>query len=332
MNEKLSYRFPREILSGKNPNDLEETAGQFPEARDIVDAFYRTLQKEGDKSDFDNAVEKAKNAHRFKEWSHKEILDIAELALQEMHALENAAQDKERWKRISPETAKSVKRIVVFSAPGTYTKPVKDDRWQEKKWAWGMDRLRDDRAARLGIVLSGLAIGKDFSVFDSLEPLDANDDDLKELRENAKEAVLASRIRFIYTGRPDEVEAVRKALRQHNSFIPEKIVDIIDDPKIDNTLDQVRELGKSLHEVYEAGNIKAGDSIVFVAHGPHLVRMAGLLNHFKSIPEDVNILFDPLPIPRLGIAEYPFMETKGKLFNTVSGISAESCQYRILGA
>ena len=60
--------------------------------------------------------------------------------------------------------------------------------------------------------------------------------------------------------------------------------------------------------------------------------MAGLLNHFKSIPEDVNILFDPLPIPRLGIAEYPFMETKGKLFNTVSGISAESCQYRILGA
>lgn len=333
MNEKMSDRFPRRILTEDNPNDnTEKTADQFPSVKDIVDAFYKKKDGKEDqagKSDFDNAVEKEPQA---KKWSREAISNIVERSLKEMSVLEHAAQDKERWRHLSPEMARSVKRIVVFSAPGTYTQPVKDDRWKHLKWAWGMDRLRDDRATRLGVVLSGLVTGKDFSVFNSLKPLDANDPDLKDLRENAKEAVVDAKIRFVYIGRPDEVAEVHNALRQNNSFIPENIVDSIDDPKIDNTVDQVRELGKYLHEKHAAGDIKEGDSIIFVAHGPQLVRMAGLFNQYNSIPSGVNVLFDPLPIPHLGITEYPFMETKGTTFNRVSGISAESCPYKILGA
>ena len=96
--------------------------------------------------------------------SEGDLREFTQQASAEVATLEAAATDPERWE-ISPETARAVERIIRFSAPGTYQRSFKPDRYRQFPWAAGLDRKADDVAAGLGIVLAGTVTGNDFSAF-----------------------------------------------------------------------------------------------------------------------------------------------------------------------
>lgn len=303
------------LLRGADPNKESSAESlRFPVAQDVL----HSLRESGD-------LEKILAEQP--EWEERNVETIAADALHEMTILETAANEKGRWNTITPETARKIKRIIVFAAPGTYAQPFKNDRWREHPWAWGMDRYRDDRAARLAIALAGIDSGENFLAFDSYELLDANGAH-KDVRERAKQAVENADRRLVYVGNKAEVDGVTSALNSPLAFIPKEKVDIVTNAKMDNTIDNTMALREYLQGCADLQN---GDDIVFVAHGPQLVRIAGMLKHFKAVPEGINSIFEPLPIPRLG-NRYPLMETRGIVAYSAEGRSSpKSCDYSILG-
>ncbi len=246
-------------------------------------------------------------------------------SIEKMKRLETAAWDKERWGSITPDVAQKIQRIIVFAAPGSYVRESKDDRYKKYEWSRGMDRARSDRAARFGIFLAGKRTGQDFSVADSYELLDANNasDGLSARREEAKRAVLDSGIRFTYLGTAEEVSATEMALKHSQAFIPEESVEFISDGII-NTLTQA----SAMKDYFEKANLKEGDSIVFVAHGPQLVRMEGMLKKSGGIPPGVTVWFEPLPTPD---REYSLMDSRGDAYYRGVGDSEGELKYGILG-
>lgn len=250
---------------------------------------------------------------------------VIRASLEKMKRLETAAWDQERWGRITPEVAKTVQRIIVFAAPGTYTQGHKEDRYKDKSWSWGMDRARSDRAARLGIFLAGKRTGQDFSSADSYELLNANNsqDGLSAQREEAKQAVRDSGIRFTYLGTAEEAGATELALKNPRTFIPAENVDIMSDGIV-NTLTQAN----AIKDYLEKAQLKEGDGIVFVAEGPQLVRMEGMLKKSGGIPPGIEVWFEPLPTPD---KEYTLMESRGDAYYRGVGDSEGELAYDILG-
>lgn len=332
---EMTKPLPRKpILKGQNPNlqieGQSDGIENFPSAEEVVEDFFkkkpvldpttnRVLRLE---SDYDRAKPVKRNLTR------NELLDLARESLSEMAQLQAASTNPERW-TIPKEVALGINDIFDYSAPGTYNAPAKNDRYRDKPWAWGMDRYRADLAARVGIVISGVATNRDFSFFAKDELLDGNDPYLNSKRDAAKQAIITAGIHFVYIARPDEGTAMKTALNQKLSFIPAENVTIISGPQVDNVLDQVRETRIYLQK---QGKGRIHGNVLFVAHGPQLVRMAGVIKEQSAIPQNLTTYFFPMVVPSTGLYEYPLMETKGRLSLIIRGRSAlKSCNYTILG-
>ncbi|QQG44756.1 MAG: hypothetical protein HYW86_02470 [Candidatus Roizmanbacteria bacterium] len=305
----------------KDPNPPLDHQFSFSDLPTIDDVL---LSAKGDER-FQDIYNNPKNLHPTEE----EMKLIIDSARKEIYALECAARNPEIW-NIDENTAKSIVLIVDFSAPGKYRYPRKPDQYEKFLYSWGMDRFRADAVAQAGILIAGKRTGHDLSAFGKVKLLSEKNIELANLRPEARKSIEESGLRFLYLGTPEEGESVRKVLVHPSSFVPAENVDIINNPKITNTLDQVMAMKDYLSQNTTA--IKPGDSILFVCHSPQLMRTLRLIEKQKATPPGINLIVLPLPIPTLGMKLYPEMEIKGMLGHYMTGVgSTAPFPYKIIG-
>ena len=263
--------------------------------------------------------------------------ELASAALAEMETLDGAAANQKLI--LTQETIDKTALIVCFSKPGTYDKVFKKDKYRDFPWSWGMDRYGADAAAFLGIHIAATKTNQVFAGFYS-NPSQRSYKYLEPWR-NVIGASIDSNIRFLYSGRAadlrsgtpnDETAAIRKVLNSDQAFIPESAVDIRE-TGISDTYSQVVDLKQYLEENYQKGLIKPGSRIVLVSFTPQAVRILRMCAQVKPLPEKVELSVLPLPTPKAGLYEYPFIETKGIIFYTLTQRAAlQSIPYTLLGA
>jgi len=248
-----------------------------------------------------------------------ELKKIMGDVLEEITELEVAAREPNR-RQVPYEVAKRVKRIIRFSAPGTYYHPVKPDRYENLPWAKNMDRLADDDAACLAIELAGVLSGKDFSVFKDVILLDGLNPVLNGLRDQVRQAITDSGIRLVYFGRPDEAEAIQKVIDRKGSFVPPSSVDVISisDPSGNdndvNTISQVTALKK----YYQSAN-PADEIAVLCDFAPRLVRQARIIAQHAALPQGTTLAVLPLATPTAGEEILRELEARGAVAYALRG-------------
>ncbi len=295
------------------------------------------------------------NAARRKNSEQEYPIDLRELTQEEQYSIiedsltraadiESAARNPQRWNNLK-QIAGNTALVVDLSAPGTYLRPRKNDRYAQFNWAYNMDRQRADTAAIVGIQIAGTQTDQDFSIFTHEELLGFNPA-LKTLRAQTKQSITDSGLRFLYLSRakpPNEVDAIKldeagainKVIHSDDSFIPPEQVDVIAEG--DNTVDQVKVLKKYLKENLQSesnpnGFLKPGSAIVFVM-GPQAIRTFANTAQFNAIPPELDVYLFPTPTPQSGFSEYVTMETKGRLVYTMRQEAAmQLSTYTLLGA
>ena len=265
---------------------------------------------------------------------------IIEDSLTRAKDIETAARNPNRWESLQ-QVAGRIKLIVDFSAPGTYFKPRKKDRYEHLIWAWNMDRIRADLAAIVGIQIAGSKTQHDFSIFSREELLFEFNPELNILRDQVRDSITESGLHFLYLSRSanqdhpaDEAEAIRKVIHSPSSFVPPKSVDIRDQG--DNTFDQVKALKEYLERNLQTesnpnGFLKPGDASVFVM-GQQAIRTFANIAQFNAIPHELQAYILPMSTPQSGFNEYVTMETKGRIVYTMLGQAAQNlARYILLG-
>ncbi len=256
------------------------------------------------------------------EISDHDLREFMTRCLTEIKAIELAARNPDRW-HISPEEAKRTRLIIDFSAPGTYRDSEKEDRYKGLPWAKLMDRERADAAALLGIYKAGLITGVDFSEFTTFRILDDINPLLTKRRAEVHRSLRESGIHFVYLGRPDEGAAIRRVIHTRGSFIPPELVTVIDDPKIQYTIDQVPALKQFLASTMQSesnpsGFLTPGSSIDFVM-GAQAIRAFRFCGRFDAIPAGLHVNLFPLGTHVNGLKEYPTNEVKGTAAYLIRG-------------
>ena len=264
--------------------------------------------------------------HPMRVLSDEELRESTQQALAEVATLEAAAIDPRRWE-ISPETAKAVKMISRLSAPGTYPRPFKPDRYQQFSWAAGLDRIADDAAACLGMVLAGRVTGNDFSAFKTVDRLDFNNPELNALKPRVRQAIIDSRIKFVYVGRSDEAAAIARVVNHPKAFIPASAVEIVTSPEIDNTLDQIR----FLSEYFQRSGLNRGDIVTMVDFPPRLVRIMRMSEQSQPIPKGIELALFPVATPEAKTSGLPALEIRGAVgyYATTGQAALQSYPYKI---
>lgn len=215
--------------------------------------------------------------------------------------LEEAALNPEAHFLKTADEAAKIKALWVISAPGTYFKPRKEDRYKNKKWSQWNDRQRINYSFEIGRKLAEVKSGHSIS----------------RNRVEAEREINTQGPLVVYNGTPEEDNAILEAVKTPWLRIPEgeayprdKVFVINPIDAIDNTVDQIQSfrLPKEL-------KIESGDEIGLVIHTPQAVRFLYILNNFKSvIPEGVRLRVFPLPTPPSGMPEYPLQELRGMTY------------------
>lgn len=213
--------------------------------------------------------------------------------------METAAQD---WQRFLPQTkqdAEKLKALWVISAPGTYFKARKQDRYSDKPWAMWNDRRRINHAFGIARRVTELVSG---------EQLTGNWGREKEL-------ILEHGPLAVYNGTPLENADLAQAVATPWLRIPrslaypkEKVCIINPFDRIDNVVDQVKSF-----RLPEDFKISEGDEIGIVIHAPQAPRLLHTLNKFSRVfPTGVRARIFPLPNPDR--SEYPRQELRGLVY------------------
>lgn len=309
----------KNIIQYQNPNPIED---RNLDIRSLVpkpdEIFAEVIKKE---------IPNARNAEGYTPLTDDEIKDLITESDDDVVRIEEAARNPNRWIELE-KIAKNSTRVIVCSAPGTYYQRFKKDPYEEFKWASGMDRQRSDISAIVGIHIAGIATGNDFSEFTNYNLLDGLTPKLDDKRDLVRQAIEETDIRFVYLGTSAEAEAIRKVLRTQSSFIPNDKVDIIEssDPKY-NTLGQVLDL-----KSYLKSHIQAPGTNVIIPMGIQAIRAFPMMRKVDAIPEDLNVFLFPIPTPANGIREYATMETKGRVYYTLTGAaSREMASHALIG-
>lgn len=242
--------------------------------------------------------------------SHVDLQLVIRKGLEEMVSLEQIALQHKRCNLpMTCAVASRIKAVIVVSGPGTWYQAHKEDRYKDKVWAAWMDRKRLIHAVWIIRRITELATGRYFR-----SSLDSFDEQICQVRDN----IAAYGPYFIYTGREDERQAVKQALRESRAIIPAEKTYIIEG-KIDNTVEQVQTLVLPPNL-----SINPGERVAIVAHSPQLVRLGHILERYKPFPSGIEVQPFPLPIPKEGMPEYPAQEIRGLLYYTfITGDAAK---------
>ena len=219
-------------------------------------------------------------------------------AIKEIDLLEQVAEHDQGKFDLPREIAENIGTVWVFSGPGSYFEPKKEDRYKNYPWANWMDRKRLNHATRLIREITERLSGQNFKA-----PLS----EIISAKRKIKEAILNYGPRVIYNGTPIENETVAKVLSEEGVIIPTEKVDIIEQD-IKNTLDQITTI---LPEKFEKEK-----EIALVSHAPHLMRILRIINKYQPFPKGTKIRLFPLSTPMEGREEYAKMEISGALYYT----------------
>lgn len=300
------------------PDHLPYDSSSFPNA----DSIYKAAVEAGD-------IARVLEYPNHRDLSEKELRKIMKDALAEITELEIAAREQNR-RQVPFGVARSVKRIIRFSAPGTYYRPVKPDRYANNSWAKNMDRLADDDATCLAIEMAGVLTNQDFSMFKDIVLLDGLNPVLNNVRSQVQQAIRDSGIRLVYFGRPDEAEAIQKVIYRKGSFVHPSSVDVISitDPSGNddnvNTISQV----KALKEYYEL-NKPSEEIAVLCDFAPRLIRQDRIIAQYNALPEETILAVLPLATPAGGKEILRELEARGAVTYALRGdATTQSSSYK----
>ncbi len=235
----------------------------------------------------------------FQQIPSEDLRGTIDAALKELEALEVAADRENALSALTPEVAKKIAAIWDFSGSGTYDDPVAtEDAYKHIPWAQGSDRARLNYSVFLIRKIS--------------EMLDSNSrstrlDEIKAGILRTKESINNFGPTLMYNG-TDQMNAVaRDVLTRDGIVMPEEKVHIAG-KGILRTTDQIQTflLPENLNQ--------PGKEIGIVSHGPHLVRIAHMLNRYKPLPADMQVRFFPVPFPKAHWEECAMQEVRGLLY------------------
>lgn len=254
--------------------------------------------------------------------------DVIPLARKTIGTINHEIYLNEQFARkpISSETLREIAGkigfVVLISRPGTYSalnKPS-DPAYNSNPALQGADRLNSDSGAAIGIVLAGIKTGilteEEIKIFLKTRMLKHNDPLLEPLKEKARRALIRSDMRFVYTGKKPETEAIQRILSRDSSFVPRDSVDFLDHNRITNTLTQVQEL-KSYFE--DKKITETGRGVLFVTDTVQMPRFSRMANKAEMLPQVSRAYIHPRAISKNGFTPYAKGEIKGTFRAILTG-------------
>lgn len=248
---------------------------------------------------------------QFKKIPESDIKEVIETALEEIEKLENAGNPTDVLAALPLEVAKKISALWVFSGPGTYDDPIKDDRYKNYTWARGMDKERLSYAAWLARKISETVSG---------ETLRGPINGIPERIQKARKMIAENGPTILYNGTELENSVVRDVLTRKGIVIPPEKVRIIGEG-INNTVDQVKtfKLPEELH--------RSGGEIGIISHAPHLMRIIHILSQYQSLPKDMIVRLFPISSSAEGREEYAETEIRALLYYVFLGKNAQAIAY-----
>ncbi len=243
------------------------------------------------------------------------MIKLTREAVLETASLEEVARNNPLRISKSIDDALRIKAIWDLSAVGTVLKEFQDDRWKSITWMGWTDRRRLIYSAFLMRHITERITGKTHKVPVG-EKLAV--DQIASLKMD----IGMFSPYLIYGSTKEQNDDVREALKQPGVIIPENKVHIIDFPEKPvgvNTIDQMKNF--SLPTSPEA---KREDTLILVAHAPHLVRALHIMNRFHPLPKGLAVQPYPLPSPSSAGVNYAMLEISGLLYYTF--ITKESAE------
>lgn len=241
----------------------------------------------------------------FTDFPEHDIKTLIKTSHDEIEVLERVANPKEAIAALTSKIAEKISALWVFSGPGTYEEPVKNDSYKDYPWARGMDRVRINYAVFLARKIAEIRSG----ARERRGPIHA----VTERKQQAKAAISSHGPAIIYNGNEIENAAAERALAHSGSIVPSEKAEILElDPS--HTIPEPRtfhqiKLFKLPEHLYQPGN-----EIAIVSHAPQLPRILRMLNRYQTLPKDMTVRLFPLPTPPEGKEEYATLEIKGLLY------------------
>ncbi|MBI2017877.1 hypothetical protein HYS92_02395 [Candidatus Daviesbacteria bacterium] len=243
-------------------------------------------------------------AEALKEKDLHEVSSFLDEAVRTYQQLEEAAQGSQL--NLNQEDADRIKAIWVISAPGTYFKRNKKDRYANKEWAHWADRRRINYGFKVARRLAEIRAGREIT-----------GNIPSELDLIRKYGPI-----IIYNGRSDENAHLIEAAKVPWFRIPEglgyppdrvSIINPVDHPRFNtekyNLLDQIQTFSLPLNL-----QIQSGDEIGVVAHASQAVRVLYALEGSGAFPAGVMAWMFSLPTPDNGFPEYPTQEIRAMVY------------------
>ena len=247
---------------------------------------------------------------RVMEVGKDEIITFAKETLVRIRELEEASNTR-LLERITIQDINDMTAIWCPSAPGTWFKPWKYDRYNKTsytKW-WDKDQIL------ISITISD-AIGRLRAGFSPVSNIS---------RKSQNQATRLSP-KIIYNGRPDENAAIREAIDQDGfrSYYLKNNIHLIDTGRGEkyNSLDQARSFRLPDRDA------EHGDRIGIVIRPGQAVRMLHFLNQPKNhFPEGVSVKIFPVKTGVEGIPHHHVQEACGLLYYHFSSGDAAKNPY-----
>lgn len=230
------------------------------------------------------------------------------------------------------DAQKNVSHILVISRPGTYTAARKevDKAYAKIPSLYGADRLNSDRAFLLGLQIALLRANYNEDEIRRLDHIAilGMDDIFFGQPQIGKELLDKSGIKFVYAGRPMEVEATRKVVSV-SKYISSDRVDFLDttgERDIVNTYDQALAYKRYFEE--EATDVTG---LLVVTDALQLPRFTRMAEKMQMAAETVPMYAYPRPTSRNGFSEYAGLELKGNAYYILTGKeSSKKAGYKVI--
>ncbi len=218
----------------------------------------------------------------FKEVGEYAARSFIEQSLELIRNLEHAALDRKNRLPKTRQEAWNIPALCIYSAPGTAEKAFKNDRYKEYPWSAWMDRNR---------LLYALSLTKKITETRINKKIDTP--------EKFHEAVSKYGPEVLYSGRPDEQEAVERWLGTFKGgCMPKEKFHFIGGGIIDNTFDQVSKL--YLPEIID---VSPGEEVGFILHSPQAARMLYMMQEVANRNHVAYLGYRPFPHPTFPFAD-----------------------------
>jgi len=235
------------------------------------------------------------------EYGETRLKNIIVGDLGRIDAFEAAAiEDEKSHFAVTPEVAEKTGAIWVFSGPGTYEQPSKqqDTVYRNLAWTRWMDRDRLQRAAILARKIAEVRSGAKHNPSKHISA---------ERRAQLKKMMGEYAPQIIYNGAHSEDEVLKNVMSREGVIFPGEKVTIID-KEILNTVDQMKTFELPPEVTVD------GKEVALISHAPHLDRILHFLSRYRPFSDNATARLFPLPTLTEARKEYTTMEIRAILY------------------